>query len=44
VYEGWKVKGWPVTTIRRGEIVFDGGKIAGGAGSGRLIGRQPWRP
>ena len=44
VYEGWKVKGWPTTAIRRGEIVFDGGKIAGKAGSGRLIGRQPWRP
>ena len=44
VYEGWKVKGWPMTTIRRGEIVFDAGKIIGSAGSGQLIGRQPWRP
>lgn len=44
VYEGWQVKGWPITTIRRGEIVFDGGKIVGRAGSGHLIGRQPWHP
>jgi dihydropyrimidinase len=43
VYEGWKVKGWPVTTIRRGEIVFDAGKVTGRAGTGQLIQRQPWR-
>ena len=43
VYEGWKVRGWPVTTIRRGEIVYDSGKIAGHAGTGQLIGRKPWR-
>ena len=43
VYEGWKVRGWPVTTIRRGEIVFDAGKITGSAGTGQLIKRQPWR-
>ena len=42
VYEGWKVRGWPVTTIRRGEIVFDAGRIMGRAGSGQLIKRQPW--
>lgn len=43
VYEGWKVKGWPITTIRRGEIVYDNGRIAGAAGTGQLIRRQPWR-
>ena len=43
VYEGWKVKGWPITTIRRGEIVYDAGKVVGSAGSGQLIGRTPWR-
>lgn len=43
VYEGWTVKGWPITTIRRGEIVHEAGKITGAAGSGRLISRQPWR-
>jgi dihydropyrimidinase len=43
VYEGWQVKGWPVTTIRRGEVVYDAGKIAGRAGTGQLIKRQPWQ-
>ena len=43
VYEGWKVKGWPVVTIRRGEVVYEAGNIVGRAGSGQLITRQPWR-
>jgi dihydropyrimidinase len=42
VYEGWKVTGWPVTTIRRGEVVFDAGRIAGEPGSGRLVRRDRW--
>ncbi len=42
VYEGWKVTGWPVTTIRRGEIVYEGGRIMGRAGTGRLISRERW--
>lgn len=44
VYEGWRVTGWPVTTIRRGEIVYDSGRVVGRAGSGRLIPRRPWSP
>jgi dihydropyrimidinase len=43
VYEGWQVKGWPVMTIRRGEVVFDAGNIVARAGTGQLIKRQPWR-
>ena len=43
VYEGWKVTGWPITTIRRGEIVFDAGKIVAPAGSGQLVRRERWR-
>jgi dihydropyrimidinase len=42
VYEGWKVTGWPVLTIRRGEVVFDEGKIIGQPGSGALVARQRW--
>lgn len=42
VYEGWRVTGWPVLTIRRGEIVFENGKIVGQAGSGSLVTRQRW--
>jgi dihydropyrimidinase len=44
VYEGWKVTGWPETTIRRGEVVFEAGRITGRPGSGQLVQRSRWRP
>jgi dihydropyrimidinase len=40
VYEGWEVTGWPVVTIRRGEIVFQDGEVIGVPGSGRLVRRN----
>ena len=40
VYEGWEVRGWPVMTIRRGEVVFEGTEITARPGSGRLISRR----
>ena len=40
-YEGLKVKGWPVTTIVRGQIVVQDGKLAGQPGHGRHIAREP---
>jgi dihydropyrimidinase len=43
VYEGWRVTGWPVMTIRRGEIVYDAGRVTARPGSGTLVSRQPWR-
>ena len=43
VYEGWRVTGWPVTTIRRGDVVFDAGTITAPAGSGQLVRRERWR-
>ena len=39
VYEGWTVTGWPITTIRRGEIVYQDGQVVGAPGSGRLVER-----
>jgi len=39
VYEGREIAGWPRTTIRRGEIVFDDRRVVGEAGSGRVIAR-----
>jgi dihydropyrimidinase len=42
VYEGWQVTGWPELTIRRGEVVFEQGKVTGTAGSGVLIPRERW--
>ncbi len=44
VYEGWEVTGWPVLTIRRGEVVFEDGRVTGEPGTGRVVGRRPWRP
>jgi len=41
VYEGWEVTGWPIVTIRRGEIVFADGRILGQPGSGELVRRGP---
>lgn len=42
-YEGWQVTGWPVMTIRRGEVVFGEGRISGTPGSGRVVARDRWR-
>jgi dihydropyrimidinase len=39
VYEGWSVTGWPVITLRRGEIVFRDGTITAQPGSGQLLAR-----
>ena len=36
-YAGWDVIGFPKTTIRRGEIVYDNGKILSKPGSGKFI-------
>src|SRR5215475_3934673 len=36
-YEGFKVKGWPVTTISRGEVICRDGKPAGKAGRGQFL-------
>lgn len=37
VYEGWQVTGWPVITIRRGEVVFQDDEVIGAPGSGKLV-------
>jgi dihydropyrimidinase len=43
IFSGWEVTGWPTVTIRRGEVVYEGGKILAGAGSGQLAPRQRWQ-
>lgn len=43
VYAGWQVTGWPRVTIRRGEVVYQDGKVTGEAGSGLLVPRQRWQ-
>jgi dihydropyrimidinase len=43
IFSGWEVTGWPVITIRRGEVVYQDGKILATAGSGQLAPRQRWQ-
>jgi len=39
VYEGWQVTGWPVITLRRGEVVFEQDAVIGQPSSGMLLKR-----
>jgi dihydropyrimidinase len=39
VYAGRTLSAWPHATVRRGEIVFEGGKIVGTPGGGRVLER-----
>jgi len=40
IWEGVKVKGYPVQTYLRGDLVFDGGKYVGKPGSGKFLQRK----
>jgi dihydropyrimidinase len=40
VYEGWKLKGWPVKTIVRGSIVAEDFKIIAKPGYGKFVSRS----
>jgi dihydropyrimidinase len=37
------VTGWPITTLRRGQIVYDQGNVVAEPGSGMLVPRQATR-
>jgi len=37
VYDGWRVTGWPVLTLRRGEIVFRDDQVVAGPASGTVL-------
>jgi dihydropyrimidinase len=39
VYSGRELTAWPRVTVRRGEVVFDDGKVLGAAGDGRVVER-----
>ena len=39
VYAGRELRAWPHATLRRGELVFESGKVLAQPGSGRAIGR-----
>ena len=36
-YEGWKLKGWPILTIRRGQIIFEDGQIHAKTGAAKFL-------
>jgi len=40
IYEGWNLKGWPVKTIVRGELVADDFEVIGKPGYGKLVERK----
>jgi dihydroorotase-like cyclic amidohydrolase len=37
VYEGWKVKGYPVMTVLRGQVLLDQGQLQKGPGFGSAV-------
>jgi dihydropyrimidinase len=41
LYDGWNLKGWPVQTIVRGEVVMDNGAIVADPGHGVYVPRYP---
>ena len=42
-YSGLEVTGFPRTTIRRGEVVYDDGAVVAEPGSGKFIPGAPFR-
>jgi len=38
-FDGVALKGWPIMTIRRGEVIFEDGEVIAKPGSGRLLER-----
>ena len=43
IFSGRQVTGWLVVMIRRGEVVYENGRILAEAGSGRLAPRERWQ-
>jgi len=39
-WEGWQVRGWPVTTILRGRLLVENGQMIGELGDGKLVRRK----
>jgi len=36
-YDGWKLKGWPIMTMVRGEVVMEDGEVIGKQGYGSFV-------
>jgi len=39
-WEGWDVRGWPVTTLLRGKVIVENGRLHGDARDGQLVKRK----
>jgi len=39
-WEGWTVRGWPVTTILRGKVMVENGRLLGATSDGKLVARK----
>jgi dihydropyrimidinase len=39
-WEGWDVRGWPVTTVLRGKVIVENGRLCGDTRDGQLIPRK----
>lgn len=39
IYEGWKLRGWPVLTVARGEVVYENGQVIELPGRGQCVTR-----
>jgi dihydropyrimidinase len=39
-WEGWQIEGWPVTTILRGKVIVENGKLLADLNYGQLIARK----
>jgi dihydropyrimidinase len=39
-WEGWDVRGWPVTTVLRGKVIVENGRLSGDTRDGQLIPRK----
>jgi len=40
VYDGWNLKGWPVKTIVRGELIAEDFEVLGKSNHGKLVERK----
>ena len=40
IWEGWQVHGWPVTTVLRGTVMVEDGKLVGSPSYGQLVPRK----
>ena len=39
-WEGWMAAGWPVTTIPRGRVIVEDGRLSADPGSGKVVPRK----